>query len=61
MIIDLNKQQMQKLELKEDENPVIYMFPGVAYLKDLYSIYGQTYDAINSSNLSEAEKKEFNE
>ena len=55
-ITQVNQQQMEKLGLSEDENPICYIIPSLG-------IYSQAYAAINqtSSQMDELEVSTFNE
>ena len=57
-ILEINKEQMQELGLEEKQNPLIYSNP-IMSLGVL--IYNTAADTINSVEMSDIEKKAFND
>lgn len=53
-LIEVNKQQMEKLGLTEDKNPLQYLIPSLG-------IYSEATNIINQTNMSELEINSFNQ
>ena len=57
-IQELNKNQMEKLGLKEDENPIFYIIPSSHALNNIYSSFtNQENKMLNSSKIAQLSKR----
>ena len=60
-LLAINKNQMNKLGLKEIENPLLYSNPLTLYLMLSLNVYNNAAESIENANLTKYEKQKFNE
>jgi len=60
-LLAINKNQMAKLGLQEDENPIIYSNPATTIIMLGLKIYNDAAESIENVNFSEMEISAFNE